>query len=121
MMEFNIFGKDIYIAKKIGVKEDKNGNDYAVYDEPQKYHFNVQPVVSDTELNPYGFSGTQTMRAICSRSKYENIFHEGDVAYIDGVTPDDEKVYGQKANYVIKGNPLNQNLLTIIYFEKIIK
>lgn len=120
-MDFNVFGKDIYIAKKIGTEEDNYGNDYAIYDKPIKYNFNVQPVVSSTELNTYGFVGTQTMRAICPRDKYENVFHEGDVAYLDGVTPNGETRNGQMANYVIKGNPLNQNLITVIYFEKIVK
>lgn len=115
---FDVFGKDIYIAHKIGTNKDKNGNDYAVYDKPKKYHFNVQPVTSDTELATYGLVGIQSMRAICSRDEYENVFKEGDVAYLDGTTPEGETMNGEKANYYIKGNPLNQNLLTVIYFAK---
>ena len=117
---YNVFGKEIYIASKLGVQEDKNGNDYAIYDKPKKYYFNIQPVTSDTELAVYGLVETQTMKAICSRAEYEHFFKEGDVAYIDGVTPEGEEINGEKANYYIKGNPLNQNLLTVIYFAKII-
>ena len=120
-MDFNYFGKKIYIAKQIGTEEDTNGNDYPIYDEPEEYYFNVQPVTSDTELNAFGYTGSQIMRAVCSRAKYEGIFHEGDVAYLDGQTPAEEARNGQNANYKIKGNPLNQNLATVIYFEKIIK
>lgn len=120
-MDFNVFGKKIYIAKQTGTEEDTNGNDYPIYGEPEEYNFNVQPVTSDSELRAFGLTGSQTMRAICPRAKYENVFHEGDVAYLDGQTPEGEARNGQNANYMIKGNPLNQNLLTVIYFEKIVK
>lgn len=120
-MNFNYFGKDIYIAPKIGTEEDKYGNDYPIYGEPIRYHFNIQPVTSDSELAAYGLVGSQTMKMVCSREQYQGVFKDGDVAYLDGVTPDGEKRHGQKANYYIKGNPLNQNLLTVIYFAKIVK
>jgi hypothetical protein len=118
---FNVFGKPIYIAKRKGTKEDSRGNLIPYYDTPKKYYFNVQPVNSDAELTAFGELAFQRMKCICNRKEYEGVFTDGDVAYLDGATPKGEKINGEKANYTVKGNPLNQNLVTVIYFERIIE
>ena len=120
-MEFNRFGKKIWIASKLESAFDKNGNEIQRYGDPVEYLFNVQPVTSDVELTAFGLVGSQSMKAICNRKKYEGKFKEYDLAYLDGAKPEGEKRNGSKANYRIKGNPLNQNLVTTIYFEKIVK
>lgn len=118
--DFNVFGKHIYIAKRLGTKEDERGNLIPYYDTPKKYYFNVQPVNSDGELTAFGEIAFQRMKCICSREKYEGVFKDGDLAYLDGANPKGEKINGEKANYTIKGNPLNQNYVIVIYFERII-
>lgn len=118
---FNVFSKPIYIAKRKGTKEDSRGNLLPYYETPKKYYFNVQPANSDSELTAFGEVAFQRMKCICNRQKYENMFSDGDLAYLDGVTPKGEKINGEKANYRIKGNPLNQNLVIVIYFERIIE
>ena len=120
-MDFDVFGKKLWIAKRLTATTDSFGNEIPNYDKPQEYFFNYQPVTSQTELEAFGIVGIQMMKAICSRLKYENVFKEFDLAYLDGATPDGEIRNGQNANYRIYGNPLNQNLVTTIYFEKIVK
>lgn len=116
---FNIFGKDIYIATKLESILDERGNEVFVYDTPKKYHFNVQPIQSNTELEAYGIVGSGAQKAICPRNIYEGMFKEYDAVYLDGANPDGESENGANANYRIKGEPLNQNLLTVIIFEKL--
>ena len=120
-MNFNVFGKDLWIASKKKSVKDSFGNEIPVYGKPKKYHFNYQPVTSETELEAFGVVGLQMMKAICSKKLYENVFKEYDLAYLDGATPDGETRNGANANYRIYGNPLNQNLVVTIYFEKIVK
>lgn len=121
MKPYNLFGKDLWVAKRLPCEKDSFGNEIPVYDKPKKYHFNYQPVSSETELEAFGIVGLQMMKCICDRKTYENMFKEYDLAYLDGATPKGETRNGQNANYRIYGNPLNQNLITTIYFEKIVK
>lgn len=78
---------------------------------------NVQPMNGGIEIEAYGSRAMQIQKAICRKEKFLGKFHENDVAYLDGQTPEGEIVYGDNANYRIDA-VLTQNKAIAIYFEK---
>ena len=111
--------KDVYIASKIGVQYDIEGNEIPVYDKPNKnpYKFNYQSVSTDADIAEFGENAKIMKKAVIPIS-YQGKFKEFDVAYLDGVTPDGEKNYGDNANYRLLP-PRDGNSVIIIYFEKL--
>ena len=89
-----------------------------VYDKPKEYHFNVQPLSSETELAEYGTDAIQRYRCLIERNKYEGIFKENDKVYLDGATPEGETVNGENANYYMYP-PRIQNKCILIHFKRI--
>ena len=111
--------KPLYIASKDNeVSYDDEGEEITTYQEPVEYEFNYQPVSTDAEIAEFGEKVSSMMKAVIPIS-YKGTFKEFDVAYLDGVVPDGETVYGMKANYRLLP-PRNGNSAIIIYFEKII-
>lgn len=109
--------KPLYIAKKIRIDYDDEGNEIPIYDDPQPYNFNYQPTLSDSEVAEFGEKAKLIQRAVIPIS-FINEFKEFDVAYLDGVMPNDENVNGRNANYRLLP-PRNGNSVIIIYFEKL--
>ena len=114
MMSWN---KEIYIANRLGKKDDGYGNKIITYQKPIKYMFNVQPVSSDVDLQEFGEKASRIQNAIIPR-EYEGVFHENDLAYLDGASPKNEIVNGNNANYRLYP-PRIQNLKIAIYFERL--
>ena len=121
MTEINAYPDDwkqeIYIASKMGIEEDENENEIAIYSEPKLFEFNYQPVTSDSEIAEFGEKASIMKRAVIPIS-YKNMFKEFDVAYLDDVTPNGETKHGDNANYRLLP-PRNGNAVIIIYFEKL--
>ena len=113
----NDWKKTCYIASKEQVIVDDDENEISVYSEPIKYVFNYQPISSDAEISEFG-EKVKVMKKAVIPIRYKNMFKEFDVAYLDDVTPDGERVYGEKANYRLLP-PINGNAVIIIYFEKL--
>lgn len=111
------FVKDIFIATKQDVIEDEKGNLVAIYNEPQGYTFNVQPMNGALDMESYGLKCLQMQRAIIDYNTYFGVFKEDDVAYLDGVSPDGESSAGANANYRITA-VLNQNKKIALIFER---
>lgn len=112
------FKKKIYIAKKIsGTSKDRYGNLIVTYSEPKMYEFNVQPISSEVDKMEFGEKASMIQKAVIPIF-YQNEFKENDVAYLDGITPQDEKEFGSNANYRLYP-PRNQNKRIIIYFERL--
>lgn len=125
MIKGNIFknwNKVCYIASKNdNPKIDDYGNEINVYQKPIKYNFNIQPASGDFELTLYGEKINKVYKAIVPFD-YKNKIKEGDIAYLDGATPEGEEEgsYGKNGNYTVDSiRP--QNLATAIYFKKIEK
>lgn len=112
------WNKQIWIAKKIGTVEDDFGYETPIYDKPQKYMMNVQPINASADIQEFGERANQMQKTIIEKNKYLNKFKEFDVAYLDGVTPEDEQEYGENANYRLYP-PRNQNKCITIYFERL--
>ena len=111
--------KDVYIASKIGVQYDIEGNEIPVYDKPNKnpYKFNYQSVSTDADIAEFGENAKIMKKAVIPIS-YQGQFKEFDVAYLDGATPEGEENYGDNANYRLLP-PRDGNSVIIIYFEKL--
>ena len=114
--------KDIYIAKKLDPIEDENHNEFAQYDTPVKYkRWNIQYIKSNSEILEFGEKANITqVTTIPNTPQYAGKFKEFDLAYLDGATPDGEKVNGQNANYRIYSVRPQNNIIRI-YFRKLTK
>ena len=111
--------KDVYIASKIDVFLDDEANEITIYDKPNEkpYKFNYQTLSADADIAEFGENAKIMKKAVIPIS-YQGQFKEFDVAYLDGVTPDGEENYGDKANYRLLP-PRDGNSVIIIYFEKL--
>lgn len=112
----NLLKREIYIAKRIISDTD----DITRYQTPIKYRIDVRPTDGNTELQAYGERIYNMQTAIVDKRLYDNVFSEGDVAYLDGASPRGEAVNGYNANYVIKSVRVFYKTIAI-YFEKIQK
>lgn len=111
--------KDVYIASKIDVQYDIEGNEIPVYGKPNEkpYKFNYQTLSTDADIAEFGENAKIMKKAVIPIS-YQGQFKEFDVAYLDGATPNGEENYGDNANYRLLP-PRDGNSVIIIYFEKL--
>lgn len=108
----------IYIASWLNNDTDEFGNDINVYDEPQKYMFNVQTLNESVEMEVFGRKVVSSkVISITEKKKYLNKFKEFDVVYIDN-SPEGELTFGDNADYFISG-VRNQNTSIRIYLTKL--
>lgn len=113
------YKKDLYVAKFIKEELDDYGINIKEYERPKYYgKFNIQPLSGESDVAEYGSKVSKMQRVLVDYDKYLNEFKEGDVAYLDRVTPANEEIYGDKANYRIS-SVREQNRKIAIYFEKI--
>lgn len=111
--------KDVYIASKVDVSYDENGNEIEIFGKPNQepYKFNYQPVNTEAEIAEFGENAKIMKKAVIPIS-YQGKFKEFDVAYLDGKTPIGEVNNGDNANYRLLP-PRDGNSVIIIYFEKL--
>lgn len=81
------WNKKIWIANKIGSKEDDYGYQIPIYDKPEMYMMNVQPISSYSDMQEFGEKAEQIQKAVIERNKYLGKFREFDIAYLDGANP----------------------------------
>lgn len=110
--------KPLYIASKLRVDIDEEGNEVNVYDTPVYYEFNYQPVTSEADIQEFGENVEKVEKMVIPIS-YLDSFKEFDVAYLDGATPEGEKVNGIKANYRLRSPRIGNNVI-VIYMDKIV-
>ena len=79
---------------------------------------NVQPLTAEADLKEFGINVEQFQKAVIEYDEYFGKFKEFDIAYLDGITPDGEKVNGENANYRLYP-PRNQNKCICIFFKRI--
>lgn len=84
--------KALYICSKI-----KESNPVQ-FEEPKKYYLNVVSTNSQADIATFGESYKE-YRKVTVSTKYKDLFHEGDRAYIY-VTPSDDKLCND-ADFVI--------------------
>ena len=115
--------KPMYIAHKKGIRYDDYDNELPIYEEPFFYNMvNYMPLVGN-ELEAYTKAYGETTNSIvrCFVDYTDtNLFHEFDIAYLYGNTPDGEIQIGDNANYIIRAVK-EQNTKTMILLEEIVK
>ena len=113
----NEWSKPLYVATFKEVTYDDEGNEIRIYNEPVAYKYNYQPVSSYLDMQMFGKDAIITKKMVIPISD-KDLFNEYDVAYLDGVTPENEVNYGDNANYVFLP-PKEGNAVVIIYCQKI--
>ena len=103
------WNKKIWIAKKIGTQENDYGTEIPIYDKPQEYMMNVQPLSSEADIAEFGENSKQVQRAVIKLKEYFDKFKEFDVAYLDGVSPLDNG-----GEYVIDVSELDKANIKLI-------
>ena len=64
------WNKKIWIAKKIGTKEDDYGYQTPVYEQAIMYEMNVQPISSEADIQEFGENARQMQKAVIEYDKY---------------------------------------------------
>lgn len=116
---FKNWNKACYIASKLNTQIDEYGNETNYYDEPIMYSMNIQPASGNTDATLYGDRITKVYKAVVP-FEMKNLIKEGDIAYLDGATPENEEGFGQNGNFIVD-SVRPQNLATTIYFVKLDK
>ena len=111
--------KDLYIASFLQDEYDDEGNKISTYAKPEYVgKENIQPLSGKSDVAEYGTRVNKMQKVLLDYDKYLGKFKEKDLAYLDGITPKDEQVHGDNANYRID-SARNQNKKIAIYFEKL--
>ena len=126
---FSNVNKPLYIARKKSITYDDYNNEIVEYHKPFRFisdekpiNINYQPLnwkSLQSYMSVYGETKSNVVQALIDYT-YENTFKEFDLAYLYGVTPKGEKVYGENANYIVKAFR-KQNTKILVIFEEIIK
>lgn len=121
------YGSKIWWCKRLYVENDETPH----YEEPKEFvtkphtfispiGITVMPKTGVTDYLGYGETTNSDQRIVLTPYSYwENHFNEGDVFYLDGVTPTDtEEFYGQEANYYVEF-VANQNAGIVLSLKQI--
>jgi len=115
------FKSKLYIAKYLGTIQDENLYQKKEYEEPKKYYFTVRNLNGESEIREFGeLSSSMKVAVITQKEKYLDKFKEFDLAYLDGILPENEIDYGDNANYRIY-DVRNENTIIRVYFLKLVK
>ncbi len=121
---FKNWNKELYIANKSKeIEYDDYNNEIVKYLKP--FYFgkvNYQPLTGknlEAYIKAYGETNNNIVSCLIDYTDNKK-FKEFDVAYLYGATPNDEKVYGQNANYIVRTYK-PQNTKIMVVFEEIIK
>ncbi len=120
---FTNWNKDMYIANKNGIQADIYNNEIVVYSQP--FYFgkvNYQPLTTkqlEAYIQAYGETENNVVSCLIDYKDKDKmkIF---DLAYLYGVTPENELKNGANANYKIRAfKPQNTKIMVIM--EEIVK
>lgn len=107
--------QNFFIANRLNVA---SGRGAKTYGKPFAMRENLAPVDSESEIKEYGERHFNMYKTITSKNVWYGRIKEGDVAYLDGVLPDGEEIYGCNANYRVESIRTHLTTMTI-YFEKV--
>lgn len=119
------WNKDLYIATKDrnNITYDEFNNEIVKYNEP--FYFgkvNYQPLTrKDLEayIKQYGETNNNIVSCLIDYVD-DGKFQQLDLAYLYGVTPENELQYGDNANYIVRSyKPQNTKIMVI--FEELVK
>ena len=109
------YEKPIYIASYLRTEQNDDGIDIDIFDEPQLYFINFQPVSDYLDYQEYGSEVSSVKRAYVRKEQYYGVFKPRDRVYLndennpcdcleDIIEEDSERCL--KANYEIVKCPL---------------
>lgn len=122
---FQNWNKELYIAPKDrdNITYDENYNEIVTYKKP--FYFgkvNYQPLTrKDLEayIKAYGETNNNIVSCLIDYVD-DGKFQQLDLAYLYGVTPENELQYGDNANYIVRSyKPQNTKIMVI--FEELVK
>lgn len=119
---FTRWNKTCYIAHKNPIPDiDEDGNEINTYLKPVKYSINVQQANGYLDVQEFGEKVNEVFKAVVPYNLKTKI-KEGDIAYLDGQTPQDEVegIYGSTGNFIVD-SVRPQNLAAVIYFKRLNK
>lgn len=93
------FGKKIYVAKYVGVETNSNGIETPIFDMPQAFYLNHQPISGEMAYKEYGVEKNAVRRAF------------GKLLYVGGKIKEQDKVY------LIDGDNYGENIDDLIKNE----
>lgn len=105
-----MWNKELWHSKRNSVETNDYGAQVELFDNPNKYMINYQPVSGYTDFLEYGEKIHDMYRAYVDRNQYEGVFNVGDRVYlIDGQLSQEDlqKValydnkYRNRANYIV--------------------
>lgn len=120
---FQNWNKKIYIATKKEIAIDDYGNQIVKYNTP--FYLgkeNYQPMNwkdLQSYISAFGETTNKVVSLILDFNKKDK-FKEFDLAYLYGANPENEKVNGENANYIVKSIK-EQNTKVMVVLEEIIK
>ena len=107
--------QNFYVSNRLNIE---GGRGVKTYGKPFTMRGNLSPVNSESEIKEYGERHFNMYKTIVSKKVWCGRIKEGDVAYLNGVLPDGEGIYGCNANYRVESIRLTLTTMTI-YFEKV--
>lgn len=120
---FKKWNKDLYIATKKEVELDDYNNEIIIYNKPIYFgKVNYEPLTGknlEAYMRAYGETRNNIVSCLIDYID-DGIFKTFDLAYLYNATPDNEKVYGENANYIVRAYKPQNNKIMVI-FEEIIK
>jgi len=113
----------MYIATKKQVDLDDYGNEIVKYNEPFFFgKVNYEPLTTkqlEAYMQQYGETENNVVSCLIDYRNKDK-FDSFDLAYLYGVTPDNEVEYGDNANYKVRAfKPQNTKIMVIL--EEIVK
>lgn len=111
--------QDIWIAPLLKEGKDNFDNPVNEYGEPYKISgVKLNSLNGSVEFYEFGEKIKHMAKALLPMYAYHGVINEKDKAYLYGTNPNDEEIYGSKANYRID-TVRPQGVKLLVYFERI--
>ena len=100
-----------------------NNNDLVTYSVAKPYrtqlgYITCQPASGYTETLEFGEKVSKTWTIVANYSRFNGVFNEGDLLFLDGAKPTDKDLYENEANAVITSVRYQNKIIRIIAEKK---
>lgn len=106
------YGKKVYLVKKI-----TQDDGYVEYEKPiaitlRPFYLSIMPrdvIRGNYSVEEFGMRSNYDWVGVAYKNHFQNMFHEGDLLYLDGLVPSNNSENYEDANAIIT-NVLDNNL-----------